>query len=197
MSPSSTSLSLIRRIGLNDQMAWHRLSHIYGPLVYRWCRRRGIKSDDASDIMQEVMQAVSASIDRYRSNEGRQSFRGWLYGIAAHKINDHFRQTMKREEIQPGTGFEFAAADSDRDSFSETGISQSNDRKLVIHRTLATIREEFADGHWQAFWRTAVDGQTAPFVAQELGMSAASVRQAKCRVSKRIREQLDELEDVE
>ena len=51
-------------------------------------------------------------------------------------------------------------------------------------------RAEFSDPHWQAFWRTAVDGVPAAEVAEELNYSTAAVYQAKSRVLARLREML-------
>jgi RNA polymerase sigma-70 factor (ECF subfamily) len=62
----------------------------------------------------------------------------------------------------------------------------------VFRRAPAAIREEFAPRQWQVFWRTSIDNQTAPAVADELGMTAGAVRQAKARVLRRLREELCE-----
>ena len=41
---------------------------------------------------------------------------------------------------------------------------------------------------WQAFWRSTVDGESATEIANDLGMTAGAVRQAKLRVMVRLRE---------
>jgi RNA polymerase sigma-70 factor (ECF subfamily) len=58
---------------------------------------------------------------------------------------------------------------------------------------LHLLREEFEPQTWQAFWRTAVDGQPATAVAVELGMSAAAIRKAKSRILHRLRLELGDL----
>ena len=65
----------------------------------------------------------------------------------------------------------------------------------MCHRALELLRGEFAAQTWQAFWRTAVDGQSAPAIAAELNMSPAAVRKAKSRVLHRLKEELGELAD--
>ena len=54
------------------------------------------------------------------------------------------------------------------------------------------IQSDFEQSTWQAFWRTTVDHQTAPDVANELNMSPGAVRQAKHRVLARLREFLSD-----
>ena len=56
---------------------------------------------------------------------------------------------------------------------------------------LEIVKADFREKTWQAFYRTAVDGQTSQAVAEELGMQAAAVRRAKFRVLKRLRDALD------
>jgi RNA polymerase sigma-70 factor (ECF subfamily) len=45
----------------------------------------------------------------------------------------------------------------------------------------------------RAFWRTAVDGQSAAETAAELGMSVPAVRMAKSRVLHRLRQEMGDL----
>jgi RNA polymerase sigma-70 factor (ECF subfamily) len=52
------------------------------------------------------------------------------------------------------------------------------------------VKGDFSDDTWQAFWRLAVEGQSAPSIAAELGLSPSAVRQAKYRVLCRLREEL-------
>jgi DNA-directed RNA polymerase specialized sigma24 family protein len=63
----------------------------------------------------------------------------------------------------------------------------------VMRRVLDLLRPEFAEQTWQAFWRTAVEGQPAVEAAADLGMSAGAVRVAKCRVLHRLRAELGAL----
>ncbi len=60
----------------------------------------------------------------------------------------------------------------------------------LVSRALDQVRVEFQPSTWQAFWRTAVDGLTTDAVAAELQMTNAAVRQARSRVSRRLRQQL-------
>jgi len=59
---------------------------------------------------------------------------------------------------------------------------------------LDVLRGEFEDRTWQAFWLTAVQGKPAQEVAAELGLAPGTVRQAKYKILKRLREELDEAE---
>jgi RNA polymerase sigma-70 factor (ECF subfamily) len=63
----------------------------------------------------------------------------------------------------------------------------------LYHRALSLVRTEFEDATWMAFWRVVVDGQSPALVAQELGVSAAAIRQAKSRILRRLKQEVGEL----
>lgn len=197
MSPSSpsTSVSLIRRVGKQDPLAWQRFVSIYAPLVYSWCRRKRISGEDSSDIMQEVFLAVSGSIDGFQRDSGRRPFRAWLHGITSFKIIDHFRR-VERGPVAIGEDVIEATMEQvpDEDSYVNDKQQTIRDHQLVLHQTIEAIRDDFPEKSWKAFYRTAVDGQTAPQIAQELGLSPDNVRQIKYRILRRLRTELDGLE---
>ena len=57
------------------------------------------------------------------------------------------------------------------------------------------IRGEFEPRTWEMFWRTAAEDQMTKDVAADMGVSLAAVRMAKFRELRRLREELDGLED--
>jgi len=193
--PNSTSASLLRRVRDRDQDAWRRLTCIYGPLVYRWARRIGVNSADAADVSQEVFQAVAAGIANFRRESERDSFRGWLYGITRNKALDHFRRQAKQPDALGGTTVQRQVGEVPmQDEGKEQLASEIDDRTLVVRKALELIRDEFEPKNWQAFWRTTVASEAATDVAQELDMKANAVRQAKYRVLRRLRRELEDLE---
>lgn len=191
----STSISLIRRVRERDQVAWCRFIEVYGPLVYRWCRRRGIGADDAADLTQNVFGAVAQGVHRYKLDSERANFRGWLYGITAHKITDHIRRLSDKREVLAGDLLD-SLVHPHPTTDTEIELSR-DDRKRVVLTVVKQVQAEVTAQHWQAFWRTTVHGQSAPEVADELGLKPAMVRQAKCRILKRIRLALTGLENLE
>ena len=56
------------------------------------------------------------------------------------------------------------------------------------------VRGQVSESTWQAFWRTAVEGQSGKDAAAELGMTVAAVYLAKSRVMARLREQIQQAE---
>lgn len=198
-TPMLTSLSLLGRAHGGDDIAWHRIVRLYTPLVLHWCRRWGIRGADADDIVQEVFQSAATGLENFRRDRPGDSFRGWLRGIARNKLMDFFRRrdieppaaggsTMNaRIQSIPDTLISFAATTEQEDPEDSRAISE------LFRHALNQVRAEFEERTWQAFWRTTVDDQRPVDVAREIGLSPAAVRMAKCRVLRRVRQELGEL----
>src|SRR4051794_11675033 len=89
--PGSTAASLVERARAHDPAAWQRLVALYGPLVYSWARRGGLRAEDAADVVQEVFRALVAHIGNFRQDRPGDSFRGWLWTITHNKVRDYWR----------------------------------------------------------------------------------------------------------
>jgi RNA polymerase sigma-70 factor, ECF subfamily len=188
---AATSRSLLERLKADDAAAWDRLVALYTPLLYRWCRRRGLRDQEIADVLQDVFQAVATHIAGFRKERAGDTFRGWLRTIARNKVNDHLRRRGREPEGAGGTDAQARLAGVPESAPPESG-SSSDDRadRLLLGRVLDLIRGEFEPRTWQAFWRTAVEGRSPAEVGDELAMSPGAVRVAKSRILRRLREEL-------
>ena len=190
-SADATSRSLLLRAGASDQEAWQRLVSLYSPLVHYWCRSRGVRPDDLQDLAQEVFAAVAAGLKNYRQDQPGASFRGWLRGIVGHKLQDYFRRkpAMGVGGSTAQLRLQEIPAQSDGTALSES----DGEVARLYRRAVEQVRIQFEDRTWQAFWKVAMESRTPAEVAAELGISPTSVRQAKSRVLRRLKEELGEL----
>lgn len=193
--PTSTSTSLLERVKIRDPEAWRRLVKLYGPLVYKWCRQSRLQADDAADVHQEVFVAVAAHMAEFRRDRTDDTFRGWLRTITRNKINDYFRRLQREAQAEGGTDAQqqrVRIPDSLPDPSPALEPSENKQHEVVC-RAEELLRSEFEDRTWQAFWRMTVEGHTAAEIAEDLGMTKKAVRQAKYRVVRRLRLELDGL----
>ncbi len=176
------------RVKTHDREAWDRLVDVWAPVIYGWCRRSGLQPSDTQDIAQEVFLQVSLKIDQFE----RKTFRGWLWTITSHKIADHFRKSLKEPRSPGGTeAVRWMASLAASGSTSDEEPFAAESSRLIIHGALEAIRGDFKETTFQAFVRTAIEKQSSAEVAKDLGVSKATVRQMKCRVLKRLREELE------
>jgi RNA polymerase sigma-70 factor, ECF subfamily len=186
-----TSLSLLERARARDQVAWVRLTDLYGPLVRRWCLRAGLQAADASDVTQEVFAVVARAIGRFRRDRPGDTFRGWLYTITRNKIRDRAR----RAEVLGvgGTDIQFRLALLPaNDSGQEPSEDAEGERALYL-QAIEMIRGEFEPKTWTAFWMVTVDGRGAADAAEELGVSPNAVYLARSRILRRLRQEFEGL----
>jgi RNA polymerase sigma-70 factor (ECF subfamily) len=191
-SGHSTSHSLLADARLADPVAWERLVRLYAPLVASWCRRQGVEGQDVVDVMQDVFSAVSGHLGRFRKDRPGDTFRGWLATITRNKIRDHFRKRLAEPAAAGGSDSvrrlqQIEARDIDSADVLSVDEVQLDD---LLRAALDSIRGEFHDQTWQAFWKVVVEGRATADVAADLGMKPGTVRVAKSRVLLRLRREL-------
>jgi RNA polymerase sigma-70 factor (ECF subfamily) len=188
----STSRSLLANAKQDDPLAWERIVRLYAPLVASWCRRWGVAEQDLGDLLQDVFAAVASHLDRFRKTEPGDTFRGWLSTIARNKVRDYFR---RRAEGPTATGGTEAALHIQQvpDPIAIGDIPECSDDLLyneLLLKALESIRSEFHERTWKAFWRVVVEGRTAVDAGAELDMKPGAVRVAKSRILMRLRREL-------
>lgn len=184
---NTTSLSLLQRLRQpNEQEAWRRFVQLYTPLLYYWARRVGLPSDDAGDLVQEVLVVMVQKLPDF-SYDPRQSFRGWLRTITLNKWRERCRSYAAAPGISAANLSDIALADNG-DSFEETEY-----RQWLVRRAMQIMQSDFEPTTWKACWEFVVSDRPAVEVAAELNVSVEVVYGAKSRVLSRLRQELDGL----
>jgi RNA polymerase sigma-70 factor, ECF subfamily len=190
-SSGSISTSLLDRVKARDAEAWRRLTTIFAPVVYHWARRAGLQEADAENIVQDVFVAVASKVGSFCKQQSNDSFRGWLFTIARNKILDHFRHREGEAHPEGGTIAQMRLQSLPEPSQGSTVPSAlESPESMAVQRALRSIRGDFKDHTWQAFWLVTVEDKSPKDVAEQLGMTLAAVHQAKYRVGQRLREEL-------
>lgn len=189
--PGSTDSGLLERIRTRDEHAWTRLVEVYSPLIYVWCRQCDLQPEDALDVSQQAFHAVSRSISTFSHGKGKGSFRGWLWTITRNLIRNHLTRTLRGPRPQGGTSVQLRLMQEPESLDEESMLNATSSAQCAsMHAILDSARADFDDKTWQCFWLVAMEGFSAVEVAERLGMRPAAVRQAKYRISKRLRRDL-------
>jgi RNA polymerase sigma-70 factor (ECF subfamily) len=193
LSSQQTPLSLLERLRANEPDAWSRLVQLYRPLVLSWCRRGGVPDADAEDVAQEVFAATAGGLARFRRDRPGDTFRGWLRTVTRNQVLLHFRKNRGRPQAEGGSdawqqlqGVADPLAD---DAGDGPELSQ------LYRRAVEQVRGQFEESTWRAFWLSAIEGRSPATLADELGMTAAAIRQCKSRVLRRLREEMGDVLD--
>ena len=168
-----------------DEAAWRRLVQLYTPLLFFWARRAGrIQNHDAADLVQEVFVALLQTLPTFQYDRQGGKFRGLAADPDAEQIP---RSQTPGRPLEKALLTASAGSGAARRSRSLLGNRVSRE---VTHRALRLMQTEFTPTTWKACWETVVQGRPAAEVAQELGITENAVYLAKCRVLRRLRQEL-------
>lgn len=190
-----TRSSLIAQIGSpEDREAWDQFVVIYRPVIYRMARRRGMQDADAQDLVQTVLMRVAGAIQGWEKSSPETKFRHWLRRVARNAIATAFSRQPKDAGVggsemlallaeQPAT-----AADIERELLKES-------MREKYLRAASVVRSDVDSDTWRAFELTVVNGQPCDEVADLLGKSVGVVYAARSRIMRRLREQVQRLQE--
>ena len=192
-SPETRPSLLVRLIDRADQEAWHEFARIYGPVVYRLALRKGLQHADAEDLAQQVLTAVSKAIDRWQIDPTRAKFSTWLNRIA-HNLVINALTRAAPDRAAGDTGMTEHLHQHAAPGGPDSDLIRIEFRREVFRWAADQIRHEFRTATWDAFWLTAVEGQTVEQAAEGLGMSSGAIYAARSRVMRRLKEKVDEFD---
>ena len=163
---------------------WREFFRWYAPAVYGVARVRGLKHEDADDLVQQVMLEVSAHIGDFAYAPDRGRFRNWLRTIAERRIIDAFRR--RRPEMSGQAGLEDCV--DDRPTLAEAWEQEW--RVMDLRFCLEQVAMDISPRRMRAFQMYSLQGCSADEVAAELSMTRGYVYATRCQVLSMIRERM-------
>ena len=186
----STRVSLLLRIkDKADTVAWSQFVDIYGPLIYRFGRRKGLQDADATDLMQDVFRQISQSIANFQYDPELGKFRSWLFVVSSHALSKKFTKG-KRQPIGTGESGIANMLEQVPSSVNDDDIWEKEYRDHLFAWACDQIQNQFNESTWIAFYDTAVKGEKPVNVAEKLGISVGAVYIARTRVTQRLKDKI-------
>lgn len=183
---------LLRLRDPQDHASWSEFTEIYTPLLYGFCRKRGIGSEDTADIIQDVMRNVARAIGDFDYDPARGRFKTWLFTCLRNAIASHFRKE-NRKPLTPGQTqllerLDTAASQDEQDQW------ELDYQRQLLTWAMDKIRPEYGDHVWNAFVATALHDRPNQQVAAELDMTPNAVGVAKHRITQRLKAVADSVD---
>jgi len=176
---------------VNREMGWGIFVDRYGPIICGFARNAGLPSSEADDIMQTVLFNFFKVADRFEYDPSKGRFRGYLKRITLNAIRQRYRK--KREGNLDTHGMN--VAEDHRDD-----LEVVFDREWAEHllsEAMTEARPKFEPKTWEAFELYGRRGMSATRTAERLSMTPESVRHAKSRVMRAVREIVIRLREEE
>jgi RNA polymerase sigma-70 factor (ECF subfamily) len=187
---SAILLARLRQVPV-DQAAWLQFTERYGRKIYAWCRRWNLPAADAEDVTQNVLLKLTEKMQTFEYDPAR-SFRAWLKTVTRNAWSDYW---AGRKAVAAGGSqvLEMLQTVEAREDLVQR-LEDEFDREL-LEEAKARVRVRVTPRTWDAFERTALQGQSGAEAAQALGMKVATVFVARSKVQKMLQEELQKLED--
>jgi RNA polymerase sigma-70 factor (ECF subfamily) len=172
------------------EAVWREFDARYRPLLCSIGSNLGLSPADAEDVAQETLvEFVKAYREgKYDKTKGRLS--SWIIAIARNRIAMRWR-AKGRARVRPGD----SALEGLSNRTRMTRIWAAEQERVIFARAWDLLRTtgRTAEKTLKAFELVAMRGTPAEAAAAECGMTVDEVYIAKNRVTKRLRELVEEL----
>lgn len=190
VSPS-TSPTLLELLGVpGNDAAWTKFLDLYGPRIDRACRSASLQAADADEVRSRVLTALVTAMKGFKYDPARR-FRGYLATAVTNAIRGIWRERMRRLGCENERQSIDALIDlpSPIDELGDELDADIHRRLQLARRAMNAVRNRVDPVTWDAFWRTAIEGEPAIDVAASLGKKVGAVYMARCRVQQMLNEQ--------
>jgi RNA polymerase sigma-70 factor (ECF subfamily) len=185
----TTPVSLLARLRQPAaEQAWQRFVELYTPVLYACARSLGLCDADAADLVQDVFLVLVQKLPEFQYDP-HKSFQAWLRTLMLNKWRDNVKRAQGLRRIPDAALENLTVPDA-----AET-LWEAEYRRHLVGRAMDILQAEFQPTTWKAFWEFVALGQPAHKVAADLGISENAVYIAKCRVLRRLRQELAGLTD--
>ena len=194
--PETRSTLLAQVRSPDNREAWEQFVMLYRPVIYRLARKRGMQDADAQDLAQDVLMRVAGAIDRWERTDPTTRFRHWLRRVAKNAIFTALTRSPK-DAAAGGTDIQKLLSEQPEivtDIEPELALERLREQ---YHRAAAIVQTDVTAETWRAFELSVIGGKPCDEVAALIGKPIGTVYAARSRVMRRIRDQVQRLEESE
>ena len=180
----TTRSSVIRAVAdTENEAAWQRLFDLYAGFVFSIARSKGLKDEDADDVVQVVFSDLARNLPTFQYDRAKGRFRSYLTGLVHWRVMDKLKAGKRDAELKASFWEEAKAAKTEDDGFSEREWQAA-----ALEEALRRIKPDVRPEHYAAFVASAVEGQDTDVVMKLYGLSRDNLYQIRKRLTEKLRE---------
>lgn len=184
----STRSSVLKAVAdTGNDAAWNRLFDLYAGFVFSIARRKGLKPDDADDMVQVVFTDLARNLPTFNYDRERGRFRSYLTGLVNWRVMDRLKAAKREAELKASFWEEARTAGGDDD------FAAREWQAAATEEALRRIKPEVRPEHYAAFVASAVEGQDTDAVTKLYGISRDNLYQIRNRLTAKLREKVAEV----
>ena len=178
---------------IERELGWQDFYDRYIPLIMGFARRTGARDEEAEDVAHEVMTNFFRASSRFEYDPDAGRFRGYLKAATLNTLRARWRKQRDMVDVDAGTDIPI------EDRVDTDEVWDREWTRSLITRALAAVRENGnqSEQSWEAFELYGRRGVPIEEVAQRLGMSPEAIRQAKSRISRQVRSEIERIRSEE
>ncbi len=181
----ATRSSVLRAVAdTANEAAWQRLFDLYAGFVFSIARSKGLRSEDADDIVQVVFADLARNLPTFQYDRAKGKFRSYLTGLVHWRIMDRLKSGKRDADLKAAFWEEAKAAASSADE----DFAEREWQAAAMEEALRRIRPDVRPEHYAAFVASAVEGQDAETVMRLYGLSRDNLYQIRKRLTMKLRE---------
>ena len=181
----TTRSSVLRAVASTEnEAAWQRLFDLYAGFVFSIARSKGLKPEDADDIVQVVFTDLARNLPMFQYDRAKGKFRSYLAGLVHWRVMDRLKAGKRDMELKANFLEEAQSVASPADdSFAEREW-----RAAALEEALRRIKSDVRPEHFAAFVASTVEGQDTETVMRLYGLSRDNLYQIRTRLTAKLRE---------
>ncbi len=142
-----------------------------------------------------MLRAVAGAAAEFRYDPARGSFRGWLFTVVRNRLRNFLTARRRHPPAAGGKAPRQVLEELPSREEDAAALWEREYERRMFDWAAEQVRQDCSEQTWQAFWRTAVEGQSGQEAARALGISTAAVYLARRRVMDRLKDYLRPLQD--
>ena len=181
----STRSSVLRAVAnTENEAAWQRLFDLYAGFVFSIARSKGLKPEDADDIVQIVFTDLARNLPTFQYDRSKGKFRSYLAGLVHWRVTDRLKAGKRDADLMSSLEEEAKSTTAACDAAFEDREWQA----AALEEALRRIKPEVNPEHYAAFVASTVDGQDTETVMRLYGLTRDNLYQIRTRLTAKLRE---------
>ncbi len=194
-----TRRSLLSRLrDAGDDQSWREFFETYWRLIYSFAVRKGLNEQEAQEVVQETCIAVARTMEAYRYDPSRCSFKRWLRHLAQKKIADQFRKRVRSGAVVSSSESELIAIVENAaspESLAPDAQWEEEWQQHLLAAALDRVKAQVSAKQFKLFHHHAVEGHSVGETARAFSVSLMQVYLARHRISKLVRREVGKLRE--
>ena len=197
-----TRHSLLTRLkNWDDQEGWKLFFDTYWKLIYTAARRAGLSEPEAQDVVQETVISVLKSMSDFKYQSTNGSFKSWLLKLTSWRISDQLRrrkpQVEHKKNDETSTRTDTVEKLADPTSLDWQQSWDADWEQTLMQAAIQRVKKRVDAKAYQIFDLLVFKEWPVLRVARALRVNRAQVYLIKHRISKLLKEEVEQLHKEE